>query len=99
MYKDVVPEPITTSVWGEIKWKVVCVNPKNSEDRIEFDSIEQMNAKLFEMKEEIERLRSASFITAVPSEKYEEIVKAGDALADFLGPCGAVRKWNKAKGV
>lgn len=99
MYKNVVPEPTTASVWGEVKWTVVCVNPNNPNDRMEFDSIEKMNAKFFEMKEELERLRSASFITAVPSEKYEEIVKAGDALADFLGPCGAVRKWNKAKGV
>lgn len=51
----------------------------------------------FDLKAEVERLRSSSFTTAVPSDKYEEIIKAGDALADFLGPCSAVRKWNKAK--
>ena len=51
----------------------------------------------FDLKAEAERLRSSSFTTAVPSDKYEEIIKAGDALADFLGPCSAVRKWNKAK--
>lgn len=51
----------------------------------------------FDLKSEVERLRSSSFTTAVPSVKYEEMLKAGDAMADFLGPCGAVRKWNKAK--
>lgn len=51
----------------------------------------------FDLKDEVERLRSSSFTTAVPSEKYEEMLKAGDAMADFLGPCSAVRKWNKAK--
>ena len=33
---------------------------------------------------EVERLRSASFVTAVPSEQYERIIKAGDDLANEL---------------
>lgn len=88
---------VSAQIWGEIKWTVVAVNPNNPDERMEFESIEKMNAKLFELKEEVDRLRSGSFITAVPSSKYEEMLKAGDAMADFLGPCGAVRKWNKAK--
>lgn len=88
---------VSAQIWGEIKWTVVAVNPNNPDERMEFESIEKMNAKLFELKEEVDRLRSGSFITAVPSIKYEEMLKAGDAMADFLGPCGAVRKWNKAK--
>lgn len=85
----------SASVWGEIKWTIVAVNPNNLDERMEFESIEKMNAKLFELKEEVDRLRSGSFITAVPSSKYEEVVNAGNAMANFLGPCGAVRKWNK----
>lgn len=88
---------VSSQIWGEIKWTIVAVNPNNPDERMEFESIEKMNAKLFELKEEVDRLRSGSFITAVPSIKYEEMLKAGDAMADFLGPCGAVRKWNKAK--
>jgi hypothetical protein len=88
---------VSAQIWGEIKWTVVAVNPNNPDERMEFESIEKMNAKLFELKEEVDRLRSGSFITAVPSSKYEEMLKAGDAMADFLGPCSAVRKWNKAK--
>lgn len=88
---------VSAQIWGEIKWTVVAVNPNNPDERMEFESIEKMNEKLFELKEEVDRLRSGSFITAVPSSKYEEMLKAGDAMADFLGPCGAVRKWNKAK--
>ena len=29
----------------------------------------------------------------------ERLIKAGDALADFLGPSWAVREWHAAKGV
>jgi hypothetical protein len=42
---------------------------------------EQENARL---KAEVERLRSASFVTAVPSEQYERVVKAGDDMAAVI---------------
>lgn len=32
-------------------------------------------------KSEVERLRSSSFVTAVPVEKYERLVKAGDNMS------------------
>lgn len=32
-----------------------------------------------ELKAEVARLRAASFVTAVPSEQYDRVVKAGDA--------------------
>jgi hypothetical protein len=33
------------------------------------------------LKAEVERLRASSFVTAVPVEQYERLVKAGDAMA------------------
>ena len=33
------------------------------------------------LKAEVERLRASSFVTAVPCEHYERVVKAGDAVA------------------
>jgi hypothetical protein len=36
------------------------------------------------LKAEVARLRASSFVTAVPVEQYERVVKAGDALADAL---------------
>lgn len=32
-------------------------------------------------KAEVERLRASSFVTAVPVEQYERLIKAGDAMA------------------
>ena len=40
--------------------------------------LEAENARL---KAEVERLRASSFVTAVPVEQYERVVKAGDAMA------------------
>ena len=39
------------------------------------------------LKAENERLRSGSFVTAVPSEQYERVIKAGDAMAYELHSC------------
>ena len=36
------------------------------------------------LKAEVERLRASSFVTAVPVEQYERLVKAGDELRDSL---------------
>ena len=36
------------------------------------------------LKAEVERLRASSFVTAVPCEQYERVIKAGDAMADNL---------------
>ena len=38
-----------------------------------------------ELRAEVERLRAASFVTAVPVEQYERVIKAGDALAEMVG--------------
>lgn len=38
------------------------------------------------LKAEVERLRASSFVTAVPSEHYERVIKAGDAMARIIAP-------------
>jgi hypothetical protein len=47
--------------------------------------------------EDLEKLRALSFVTAVPCEQYERVVKAGDAMAEDLPQFGSVKAWNAAK--
>jgi hypothetical protein len=70
--------------------------------------LKEENARL---KTEVERLRASSFVTAVPCEQYDRVVKAGDAMAssiqfneemsqDYNGPTiihQSVQRWNAAK--
>ena len=60
------------------------------------------------LKAEVERLRASSFVTAVPVEQYERLIKAGDAMADEIIGCynaegydpadsETLLKWNAAK--
>ena len=59
------------------------------------------------LKAEVERLRASSFVTAVPVEQYERVVKAGDDLVEALKDMDAitdmdsnhpeVAAWNAAK--
>ena len=56
-----------------------------------------------ELVAEVERLRASSFVTAVPVEQYERVIKAGDAMADWMDELGSPRAvpffqaWNAAK--
>ncbi len=50
--------------------------------------------------EDLEHLRASSFVTAVPSEQYERVIKAGDKMANNLSHIGwqiGVDEWNAAK--
>ena len=52
------------------------------------------------LKAEVERLRASSFVTAVPVEQYERVIKAGDAVceAPYLWETDpAVIEWRAAK--
>ena len=58
------------------------------------------------LKAEVERLRASSFVTAVPVEQYERLVKAGDAMASALilfemkseeERQGRIKAWSAAK--
>lgn len=45
--------PTTASNFEE-RWVIVCVNPSNPDDKMEFPSFSEMNAKLFQLKAEVE---------------------------------------------
>ena len=46
--------------------------------------INKLEAENARLKAEVERLRASSFVTAVPVEEYERVVKAGDAMVDYI---------------
>ena len=67
--------------------------------RLAADSIKDMS-HIAELTDELERLRASSFVTAVPSEHYERVIKAGDAMAKNLSHINwniCVEEWNAAK--
>jgi hypothetical protein len=61
----------------------------------------ELKAENARLKAEVEHLMVFCNCTLIPNKELqaqvERLTKAGDALADFLGPCWAVRKWNAAK--
>lgn len=70
--------------------------------------IGELNEEVKLLKTEVERLRAGSFVTAVPSEHYERVIKAGDAMAIMVGHCEVTgdahrmmlelsKEWNAAK--
>ena len=68
------------------------------------DRIVELNKENTRLKAEVERLRASSFVTAVPVEQYERLVKAGDACADaayahcMCQDCEELRdQWRDAK--
>lgn len=104
--------------WAIDENQYVYVNPMESakgnwvkyEDyaRLLCDSVHDLN-QIGGLQQELAELRASSFVTAVPVEQYERLVKAGDAMeialqADFNG-CPyeplvimqAIRRWRTAK--
>ena len=55
--------------------------------RLKAESIQDA-AQLWQQSEELKRLRASSFVTAVPCEQYERVVKAGDAMHKSMLECG-----------
>lgn len=59
------------------------------------------------LKAEVGRLRASSFVTAVPVEQYERVIKAGDKLVDAIQEMDVIidmdsehpeiNAWNAAK--
>jgi hypothetical protein len=43
--------------------------------------IGELKAENAVLKSEVERLRASSFVTAVPCEQYDRVIRAGDAMA------------------
>lgn len=48
------------------------------------ERIAEYQAENTRLKAEVERLRASSFVTAVPVEQYERVIKAGDDLFHAL---------------
>ena len=53
----------------------------------EVERLTDCKAESDRLKAEVERLRASSFVTAVPVEQYERVVKAGDAMAVEIIGC------------
>jgi len=66
-----------------------------------------LRAKVERLEAEVNRLRASSFVTAVPVEQYERVIKAGDAMQTRLNffqkrwdndeLCEEAEAWNAAK--
>ena len=102
--------------WGTDEDEFVYVSPVEStkgnwvkyEDyaRLLYDRVHDLN-QIGGLQQELAELRAASFVTAVPVEQYERVIKAGDAMAvviayelridegEELPIC--VQAWNAAK--
>jgi len=57
---------------------------ENARLKAEVERLTNCKAEADRLKAEVERLRASSFVTAVPVEQYERVVKAGDELHAFL---------------
>lgn len=109
--------PVDPEKWAEMvkaqsdlpRWKEMCdeldarCNELKAElARLRAESIQDA-AQLWQQSEELKRLRASSFVTAVPVEQYERVVKAGDAMANWMDELGSPRAvpffqaWNAAK--
>lgn len=87
MSEEIKPEPITASVW-ETRPFVVCVNPINPDDKMEFSDFVELNEKLFELKmlsEALKRMvtrRDKSLVRL--NEQLENLTLAGNAMDNAI---------------
>lgn len=68
-------------------------NEMNMDEMIEVLARYRYNAKhdadrIKALEDELSRMRASSFVTAVPVEQYERVIKAGDMMYSWLGVCG-----------
>lgn len=101
--------------WGKDEDGSIYVSPWPSAlsgDWVKYEDYARLKAELYDatghynciinkLEAEVERLRASSFVTAVPVEQYERVVKAGDAMAEeligrYFGN-RLVTDWNAAK--
>ena len=77
-----------------------------SEMRLAVAEVERLRAEVEKLRKGDERDMTAAYLYAAEQSKdviarlkakVERLTKAGDALADFLGPSWAVRQWLAAK--
>jgi hypothetical protein len=80
-------EPVTASVWGERTF-IVCVNPINPDDKMEFSDLVELNEKLFELKmlsDSLKRMitrRDKSLVKL--NEKVEALTVAGNSMDNAI---------------
>jgi hypothetical protein len=75
---------------------------RNLQQTPEWSEITRLTADYRALQAENARLRASSFVTAVPVEQYERLIKAGDAMADAFDlkypvAGGLINAWNAAK--
>jgi hypothetical protein len=83
-------------------------NAKHDADRIKSledelgrlrGDVDRLRDRYGESTQELSRLRASSFVTAVPAEQYERVIKAGDAVCEspyLYESDPAVIEWRKA---
>jgi predicted nuclease with TOPRIM domain len=81
-------------------------NAKHDADRIKSledelgrlrGDVDRLRDRYGESTQELSRLRASSFVTAVPAEQYERVIKAGDVMAIMLQYDEVSKEWNAAK--
>ena len=80
-----IPLHIADQAVAACEKEITKLREENSGLRAAVESHERVdNLIINRLKAEVERLRSSSFVTAVPVEQYERLRKAGDELHHFL---------------
>ena len=86
-------ERVSAIAWSNGAFKAtLSLDAENARLKAEVERLTNENGNNFVLKEEwylkclsaradVERLRASSFVTAVPVEQYERLIKAGDAMA------------------
>ena len=89
--------------WNKLK-HLVDLSAENARLKAEVERLTNCKSEADRLKAEVERLRASSFVTAVPVEQYERVIKAGDAMADaayahcMCQDCEEIRdQWRDAK--
>ena len=74
------------NLWAENARLKAEVERLTNENGNNFVLKEEWYLKCLSARAEVERLRASSFVTAVPVEQYERVVKAGDIIARIIAP-------------
>ena len=71
--------PIESAKGNWVKWEDYA--------RLQQERVHDLN-QIGGLQQELARLRASSFVTAVPVEHYERVIKAGDAMQKSMLECG-----------
>lgn len=65
--------------WGPIKWTISFVNPNNSNEKIEFESVEELSSELFRLKYEFYTINKLCDKLIIAGDK---LVEEGETMSD-----------------